>query len=165
MENTIQNKTKFFQHNLHKPFVYINVFGDKHSFTPNGIVGDFLYVDAKPYAVDGSYMEVIPLTSITDEDAIEIANIVAPMMFMTSSGKPIVDRSEKDWLTVRKKYSLISVDIDYSGFTTRYHEEDEYQMNPNQTHALDVLRSKNYGMPFFDLTIEELITRGWVNFK
>ena len=80
------------------------------------------------------FLELKPLSKITDEDAIEVSNIWGSKVESKILG------------------NIIAVRIGTKA-------ESEVR---NSIGVIDFLRSKGYALPFMDLSIEDLVSFGWV---
>lgn len=89
-----------------------------------------------------TFLELTPLHLISDEDAIKIAEIFG---------------TKDDLLFVGK--FLCNGMFDNSGDC-----EENILYNSNAK-AVDYLRSKGYSLPYNGLSVEEMISRGWVVLK
>ncbi len=143
MENTLVNKEKFFALYIRQR-VLVNNFCTESA---NGVVTitalDYLH-NTEMYC----YLMLKPLSSITDEDAIEVAKLF--------------------WK--EDKYHTIKNGKYYVGTINQFHENPivEYGIEMYPHNALlmcDFLRSKGYALPFLDLSVSELINYGWVKLK
>jgi len=156
MENTIENKAKFFALYLNiRGAVFREGFGNRDNINPNGLD-------------ENDVLELTPLSQITDEDAIELSKIIAPDLFMSAGNdnKHFIDRRfEPDWITVRHRRKIQSVDIDFDGYTCICNEEEEYLRNPYAHSGIDFLRSKGYALPWNGITVEKMIEYNWIKLK
>jgi len=160
MENTIENKAKFFALYWGQPiFKYYG----KHT------TGEKFALDFKNFgALHNGFLELKPLSQITDEDAIELSKIIAPDLFMSAGNdnKHFIDRRfEPAWITVRHRRKIQSVDIDFDGYTCICNEEEEYLRNPYAHSGIDFLRSKGYALPWNGITVEKMIEYNWIKLK
>lgn len=94
------------------------------------------------------YLQLKPLSEISDGDAIACAKILDP------------DKSHGDWeqiLEVKEDFvNVFSYDLD----------ESIDDVNPVQFAQLaDFLRSRGYLVPFLGLSCEELIEAGWAKYS
>lgn len=158
-EITRENKTKFFAQYWGQ-----NIFHWKypeHAANENVITN--IDEGALKYAKCGSIL-LKPLSSISDEDAIEVAKIACPELFHTRKSGHYVDRSQIDWVSVKHCNNYKSVDIDIDGYVLVCNESDGslYERNSNMAHAIDYLRSKGYTLPWMGLTVEEMVEAGWI---
>lgn len=88
------------------------------------------------------YLELKPLSNISDEDAIEYFNILwyadnldSPQEFKKEFGRNYAN-------------SLLS---------------NKFRLIPaNVVHGIDFLRSKGYAIPFMEYSVEELVKLGWI---
>lgn len=136
MENTLENKAKFFaqywgQKVLHRQHLV------------NGNLIDLVYnKDTK----DKYWLGLKPLSSITDEDAIILMNIIYPEF----------DKKEILYKKDRFIYFLSKNPI--------YHISMEC-VEDNCIYVFDYLRSKAYAIPWMGLSVDELIEYGWVKLE
>jgi len=128
MENTLTNKAAFFMH-------YPNI--DYHYTTTTGLsygslLDEYDIVGFYTCLEQDSYIELRDLSSISDEDAIEISKMHYKISTSTpDSGIALINTFG------RSESSLPSIVVDY-------------------------LRSKGYAYIFGDLTIEEQVKYGWL---
>lgn len=157
MKEDIKKKSNFFA-------IY---FGQKVGFwTLNGREQMFLISSNRFVSsnVKGMTLALKSMKSITDEDAIDVAKIIAPEMnALHQSAKFLVDRSN-DWLEVKTIHNKFSVDIDYDGIISKcVNDSDEmYRYNENIVHGIDYLRSKGYALPWMGISVKELVEMGWM---
>lgn len=161
MENNLENKAKFFA-------IYL----DQEVYCIEGWNRGAMICDAHKlvkeefYYLNKSFLMLKPLSLISDEDAIGVAEIVCPEMFKFAGNDPIQIERQEEWLTVSRKRNINSVDIDFFGYTTCQNEYIDYKRNSvGTTHAVDYMRSRGYALPFMGLSVEELVNRGWVKLK
>lgn len=161
MENNLENKAKLFA-------IYL----DQEVYCIEGWNRGVMICDAHKlvieefYSLDKSFLILKPLSSISDYEAIEVAKIVCPEMFINAGGDPIKIERQEEWLTVWRKRNVHSVDIDFLGYTTCQNKEVEYKRNSvGNTSAIDFLRSRGYALPYMSLSVEEQVNRGWVKLK
>lgn len=120
---TLKNKERFFAQ-YWQLVVGMRSFG----IQTRHVNRDFL----DPIYLDESYLELKPLSSITDEDAIEVAKIC------------FVDIDE-DW---------------YPMFVDDVRKEDIFPCGDRD--VADYLRSKGYALPWLGITVEEMVEAGWI---
>jgi hypothetical protein len=125
MENTLENKAKFFA----------QYWGQEVVIT-DGILRVASVGTLKKAWVIQSHLELTAISSITDEDAIEVSNIVRDV----THGKSFDTRVDN--IKQLAKYYA----IDYSAVS-------------------DYLRSKGYALPLMRLSVEEQVNRGWIVLK
>lgn len=156
MENNLENKTKFFAQYWGQRVFVGHVLEEVNSS----------YIDPM---YDTSILELKPLEDITDEDAIDVAKIVSPMLFDGNgdNGGHIIDKSEikAGWISVKHMRKITMVDIDLDGFVFEYHEDEGYTRPSLVNAGADYLRSKGYALPWMGLSIDDLIKYGWVKLK
>lgn len=98
------------------------------------------------------HLELKPLSSITDEDALPLAQAFAPMEIIKEAK---IDRS-------RHHYTLIRVSRG-NWPTSKYTTKSEYLHHiPAYSGCSDYLRSKGYALPFLGLSVEKQIEYNWI---
>lgn len=143
MENTLENKAKFFALYFGQRIMKKNIEGLENFITePDG----FLRSPSKE-----TYLELKPLSSISDEDAIICAKLIYKYDD-TPSGKIASERSHT--AENGKDYVIESIQ-DNDGV---FHSVVSFEV-------VDYLRSRGYALPFMGLPVEELVNRGWVKLK
>ena len=129
MENTLENKAKFFAQYWHQYVVKVkSQTDDTVTRVGYGIMQDF---------INSCYLQLTPLSQITDEDAIEVASIIAKTITNVDDNSPVLINSNE-----------VKKDIEVLAFAS-------YE-------TVDYLRSKGYALPFMTLSVEKLIEYGWV---
>jgi hypothetical protein len=136
MENTIENKAKFFA----------QYWGQKVLTRPESanrklILGDEVSIQSALSKFGYNYkyfLELKPLSLITDEQAFEIAKILKVEL----NPKNVIEFIH---ISI-KKY----IENDYKGI---------------DSHVLDFLRSKGYALPYMSLSVEKQIEYGWIKLK
>lgn len=136
MENTLENKAKFFAHYYSVPCIENDnwIWRSKDKFKD------------LPYGSDitDCYAVLKPLSSITDEEIESIRPLVG--YSNTEDGLKLVRR----WLTPMYKE-------DYNWFAL----EDKKNVL-NTISIIDYLRSKGYAVPYMGLSVEKQIEYGWI---
>lgn len=130
MKNTLENKAKFFT----------QYFGQKVRVWKKDLqtLLNISYASLSIEAVEDSYLELKPLSQISDEDAIWLAN--------WGYGCYNISDEEKILRVKKDKYKY------YKGcFTNVY--------------VVDYFRSKGYALPWNGITVEEQIKFGWIKLK
>lgn len=161
-ENTLENKAKFFaQYWGQKVFKYT-----REGSLLTEEIGNVLFIP-KSKAMNFSCLELKPLSQISDEDAIEVAKLVSPMLFegRGKNGGHYIDKSEIGWYSVKHNGKTLMVDIDLDGYVFEYDEVEEYKRPSRSLIGTDYLRSKCYALPWMDLSVEDLVEYGWVKLK
>lgn len=146
------------RYKIFAPYIGCEISGTRHEEPATGYLtglsqqyGDF---DAEIQWIEGYHTSeeadfkpvnevallVRPLSSITDEDAVEVAKIVHgnPDFHNVESGKYYINKM----LLVEDRYSPL-----YFSF---------YQVS----RTIDFLRSKGYAMPYLDWSVDELLEAG-----
>lgn len=157
-ENTLENKAKFFaqywgQKVLSSSYHYPNIYEVNRG---------------NIRTEEQDFLELKPISKISDEDAIEVARIVSPSLFfgLGNNNKHYVDRNtEPDWISIKHNKKVISVDIDFDGYIYEYHEDLGYTRPSKSFVGTDFLRSKGYALPYMDLSVKDLIEYGWVKLE
>jgi len=125
MEKTIENKAKFFAQYWGQVMIDHN--GSVNIW--NGL-----------FDLRGCCLELTPLSSIADEDAIEVAKIV----YADTEG------GRKLWTPDNGKEHIDMV----VGFGNHF-----------RYYVTDYLRSKGYALPYMGIEVETLIEWGWIKLK
>lgn len=146
-ENTLENKVAFFG----------NYYGAKikHTLTTRW---DKLKFGKN--INEGHYLELTPLSQISDENAIEVAEMLIHRNFEiynqklgeeSNAIKAFFDPDEND------NYYLYK-DLSFGGesYVANYFELPK---------VYDYLRSKGYAVPWRDLSVDDLVSYGWVKLK
>ncbi|MDV7696286.1 hypothetical protein N6B72_05070 [Chryseobacterium soli] len=161
MENTLENKTKFFA-----------LYWGTRCLVDLNNKGEFINYpieQSNMYRIEESHLELKPVSMISDEDALAVAKIVSPMLFegKGDKGGHFIDKSEEKsgWISVKHKQKIISVDIDFEGFVFEYHDDESYLRPLLTPGGTDYLRSKGYALPWMALNIEKQIKYGWTKLK
>lgn len=162
MENTEQNKVKFFAQYWGQK-VFVNPI-----LTPKPVSNTYIFEYPEPEDIEQEYLELKPLSSITDEDAYQVARIVSPMLFEGNgeNGGHFIDKSEPLWHSIKHEKKVMMVDIDFDGYVFEYRDDEEGYTRPSYSLAgSDYLRSKGYAMPYMGLSVEKLQEYGWIKLK
>lgn len=153
MENTIENKAKFLQNYIG---IGISMVCIAKNFTiPDRILNGVIINDKKQQTLyltkDGCsdlfsanewVAELRPLSSITDEDAIEVANIFN-LHHLSGAVKDLI------------KSIIIALDGTSNKSATT-------EFVSNWAESIDYLRSKGYALPWIGLSVKQQIEYGWV---
>ncbi len=136
MENTLENKAKFFAQYWGQKVLYVGGIG----LAPIGTNGwNLKHPDF--------FLELTPLSDITDEDAIEFFDIVwSKVGTHKNKSREFKIDFGKDWAEspTSERYGLIPTGL---------------------FHGVDFLRSKGYALPWMGLSVEQQIKYGWVKLK
>lgn len=166
MENTLENKVKFMSAHIYCANIYIEFenspqhnYGQRLTPTVLGHVefGRQLFFGGTYPNIERAYLELKPLSSISDEDVVYIGSICGDK-------RPIKDAYDDD----TKKYILrkrglgslqgiFGIEFNYGHIFN-----PEYK---NSLQIIDYLRSKGYALPWMGLSVKELVNRGWVKLK
>ena len=156
LENTLENKAKFFAQYWGQHVLY---FSSDFLRKIDNLTLDSIEND--------DYLELKHISQISDEDAINVAKLVSPMLFegRGKNGGHYIDKSETWWYSVKHNGKTLMVDIDLDGYIFEYDEVEEYKRPSRSLIGTDYLRSKGYALPWMDLSVEDLIEYGWVKLK
>ena len=171
LENTLENKAKFFAQYWGQYVLY---------FTSDFLRKiDNLTLDS---VENDDYLELKPLSQISDEEAIHIARVchqVPNSNFEVERQDDIIHATGIDKVGIERhicinfKYATINCNI-------RIPDDNDklisYKVNIAEVHmsarrvvgyiqSLDYLRSKGYALPWMDLSVEDLVEYGWVKLK
>ena len=155
-QNTLENKAKFFSQYFSQHVLY---FSSDFLRKIDNLTLDSIEND--------DFLELKPLSQISDEDAINVAKLVSPMFFegIGKNGGHYIDKSEIEWYSVKHDRKTLMVNIDLDGYVFEYDEIDGYKKPSRSLIGTDYLRSKGYALPYMDLSVEDLIDYGWVKLK
>jgi len=158
MENTKENKGKFFA----------QYFGQKVLCSgSNDVIFEVIGMDLKDDLNESDYLQLTPLSQITDEDAIEVAEII------NISNYDIIETFNSNDKNVLKGIITSKKDGDnyggivylYSDYTIYWDYYNKEKYNGYETRILesyDYLRSKSYALPYMGLSVEQLQSLGWI---
>ncbi|WP_099368054.1 hypothetical protein [Sphingobacterium sp. 1.A.4] len=159
MENTLENKAKFFA-------LYWGL-----EFTGSDHYGEYMpdTWSEFPKYVDKQYLILKPLSSISDEDAIEVAKI---MTFHDGKGL-IIERKKNGEIEMYDRYNdephflntLFFVPDPFEIFS-RDDNRNWFQYDAERiSEACDYLRSKGYALKWLDKSVEDQLSDGWIKLK
>lgn len=137
IENTLENKSKFFaQYWYQDVFVFVPNM-QTYKITKSRFNAETLK--------NPCYLQLKPLESISDEDAIEVIGLVEFKLKQNDKSSGYFGMSASgifvDTLNVHGESYLI----------------DKYN--------IDYLRSKSYALPWMGLSVQDLIDYGWIKIK
>lgn len=135
-ENTLENKARFFALYTGQKIFYSEHHGG--AFELSNYEPTTLWKD------ETIYVKLTPLSSITDEDAIEVSNLLV-------NGYEIGCEPH----TLDNGLDFISR-FKYNDGKENFYSAIEW------SNAIDLLRSKGYALPFLDLSVSDLIEYGWI---
>lgn len=147
MENTLENKSKFFALYLSQ---HVVKWHKRNSHTPAYL--HFSLLDVKN--INKEYLELKPLSSISDEDAIEVARLCG-------LANACIRESTEDRLGLYDDTYILR--INYNGYIYLLKSGSLYHQMTLRCY--DFLRSKGYALPWMGLSVEEQVNRGWVKLK
>ena len=133
-QNTLENKAKFFAQYFGQHVLYFSsdFLRKIDNLTLNSIEDD-------------DFLELKPLSQISDEDAIEVSKIFG-LGHLQGAIKELI-------------LSIFRTSINDSGTTSSTNGIK------NWIQVFDYLRSKGYALPYMDLSVEDLVEYGWVKLK
>lgn len=135
MENTLENKARFMaQYWGQKVFKFRD-----GQMEPQKVGSTYM----TKYGIKNRYLLLKPLSSITDEDALELAKIGLP------------DRLY-DYLWSKQTGEAIAKSIKHGRQTNIFYKD--FRM----ADAFDFLKLKGYAVSWMGLSVEKLIEYGWV---
>lgn len=135
MKNNLENKVKFFAQYWGVEAVRYN------NYTKSMTVNFVDFIDMK----NGLFLELKPLSSITDEHVIKVANIFGWKETEGDSVEEILKQGRKTVNELFEKKFTISY------LALRLYFE-----------VYDYLRSKGYALPWMGLSVEKLQEYGWI---
>lgn len=133
-QNTLENKAKFFAQYWGQHVLY---FSSDFLRKIDNLTLDSIEND--------DYLELKPLSQISDEDAIEVSKIFG-LGHLSGAIKELI-------------LSIFRTSINDSGTTSSTNGIK------NWLHVFDYLRSKGYALHYIDLSVEDLIEYGWIKLK
>lgn len=161
MKNTIENKAKFFAQYFGQNVHTDELYSGKDDFK-------------EPFVVDPEntygWLELTPLSSITPEHAIEVCKLISIGSFFTQKKWDVshVENGDASYVSITSKRSSHIFEIDYDGILHVKDEETFFvpdMVLPNYLPAFQYLTSKGYALPFHNLSVDELISYGWIKLK
>lgn len=159
MENTKENKkTFFFQHYGQRVLKR----KDRNSLSPVG----FSFMSQ--YIFEDAYLSLKSLSSITNEDAIEVAKIANLPSFSSKKKWDVWDDKAVGSIFICSKSSHHDFLIDYEGYVgqvTMYDGDDKSEISIDNLRIFDYLRSKGYALPWMGVSVEKQIEYGWIKLK
>lgn len=130
IENTLENKAKFFAQYWAQKCIIVS----EKAIVKQNIDSYFIN---RLEVYNECFLELTPLSQITDEDAIEVAIQLG-----------WIDHEEITQIHYAKEFLN--------------NEEDDNCSFKSYCFIVDYLRSKGYALPYMGLSVEELISYGWI---
>ena len=179
LENTLENKTKFFAQYWGQDVLCRDIFGKNKNEI---IMHNTPCSNLKLGEIIDSYLELKPLSQISDEDINFVAKVchqVPNLTFEIKRQDDIVHATNMDnygierHICINFKYATINCNIripDDNDKLVNYKVNiSEIHMNASRVvgyiQSLDYLRSKGYALPYIDLSVKDLVEYGWVKLK
>lgn len=164
MENTIENKAKFIAQYWGCDVYEHRTWTTEKLWKIGGVQSCF-----DTYSLKSGYLRLKPLSSISDEDAIEVAKLGLGYSKL-SQNISLTKTTEKCfgfsfWLNHQKEYA-INFDDFYNPVLYCLSEvttADKYLHNVCK--ICDYLRSKSYALPFNNVDVKQQVQYGWVKLK
>lgn len=161
MDNTLENKEKFFA-----------IYWGQFIGISNERTEEYRHViDYSSIGFTDS-IELKPLSSITDQDAIEVAKILCSKMIGENDKARVAKQSEKgsnraDKIVYigSKEYTNYIVTVEELKVIANYNGWAGIQDNYTLSYAIDFIRSKGYALPWLNLQVEKQIEYDWVKIK
>ena|SRR5690606_12753456 len=143
IENIYENKARFFA-------LYWGV---------KCLRNEFLNDNIPPHKVDVStcrglpqqYLELTPLSQITDEDAVAVYNLAG----VDEAHVKFYELNDSDFIKQGKNLAQSALYSNGTRFTGLY----------RMSLVADYLRSKGYALPWMGMSVEDLVSYGWVKIK
>lgn len=158
LENTLENKAKFFALYWGQRVMLEEMSSNLYYCKPS-----------KESDFNLNYLELKPLSSISDEDAIEVAKI---MTFHDGKGL-IIERKKNGEIEMYDRYNdephflntLFFVPDPFEIFS-RDDNRNWFQYDAERfLEVTDFLRSRGYAISWMGLSVEKLIEYGWIKLK
>jgi len=116
---------------------------------------------------DFDYLELNTLSSISDEDAIEVAHILTSNKYTSSDFKIFHSGSNHNPPYISVDYR--SVDFQYKCAFQIYLSSNMIYANISNSviwdYVVSFLRSKGYALPWMGLSVDEMIKAGWIKLE
>lgn len=179
LENTLENKTKFFAQYWGQDVLCRVIFGKNKNEI---IMHNTPCSNLKLGEIIDSYLELKPLSQISDEDINFVAKVchqVPNLTFEIKRQDDIVHATNMDNYGIERH---ICINFKYATINCNMRIPDDndklvnYKVNVAEIHmnasrvvgyiqSVDYLRSKGYALPYNDLSIDDLIKKGWLILK
>lgn len=181
MENNIQNKRRLFDlYAGQKVFINHMLSTDPVDLKREWI--DLLADENEDSSGKYEALQLKSLSVITEYDLKKLVEIILPYLkdpiFIISKGytkngrdicKSVICIEVTEFIDIINSavlYSLIQVDTEESDIITGMFENDGKSLRDDATdnilHAYDFLRYEGYALPFMGLSVDELVSRGWI---
>ena len=146
IENTLENKAKFFAQYFKQRVLITSLSPDVNSVTELCLNNP----------LEDEYLELKSLSQISDEDAIELMRLKIDSKGGDSNNLSIEieDKTLDGYTFIVKRKNWGS---ERTGFVFNGHT--------NPLSFYDYLRSKGYALPYMGLSVKDLVEYGWVKIK
>lgn len=150
MENTLENKEKFFAQ-----YWGLQIIRKKHDTTYYFINNNNMKF-SEYWDIFDKWLELTPLELISDEDAIEVAKIFDIQLPIDE-----VDKSSNAIQVFDELGNKVCIYFDGEIII----EEGAIQQPLALLKSYDFLRSKSYALPFREYSVSQMIDFGWIKLK
>ena len=154
LENILENKAKFFAQYWRQDVLCRVIFGKNKNEI---IMHNTPCSNLKLGEIIDSYLELKPLSQISDEDLIQLTYI------------PEGWKIFKIYHTTRDGYSAVKIRKLYDDNDLKFNADgykyDMKTLSVKMANTVDYLRSKGYALPWMDLSVEDLVKYGWIKLK
>lgn len=137
-QNTLKNKTKFFFQYFNSEAIWRTSELDENIDEVTWEFKNFKYLN------ETDYLELKPLSQISDEDAIHGLKLI-----ISSRNSSAFDYCKSQNYSIEQMVNYFNRHLVY-----------DFKLI-----LTDYLRSKGYALPYMDLSVEDLIEYGWVKLK
>lgn len=163
MDNTQDNKQQFFAQYYRQKVI---VFNEQNINTRDKLTPQLVDIVTLSWPlIKYGVLELTPLSSITDEHAIQACEVAYNLSFTYGAKWTTKRDREIGFITIKSKSSHHSFDLDFnSGIVEQYQDEFNRTENIMDHYAVcDYLRSKGYALSFMGLSVDQLVEYGWVS--
>lgn len=168
MENTIENKGKFISQYWTQDVLRLSDYPNTKIQINSQTIFERGYNN-------NSYLELTPLSMISDEDSIEVANILSFCRHVKYwDVLNMMNRNDLQWVQVigtasKKDDSVVggNIFIHKSG-RIEWDWDDKNEFSDYELRiysAYQYLLSKGYALPYIGLSVDEMIEYGWLKLK
>lgn len=175
-EINIESKTKFFAQYWGQLVI--------EDVTNSGLLSAYPILGSNMYRIQESHLLLKTLSSITDEDAIEVAKLAHQLpkgnfkvLRRDERGNIIYVETDfssvgiKYFISIRYKYGTVCAQICFSETPTEKYSQNTVSIGQISISSerpvpyiaiVDFLRSKGYAIQFMGLSVEQMVEAGWI---
>lgn len=113
---------------------------------------------------DGDHLVLLPISSMTDHQAIEIAESLMELLWMGNNKKYFSVEREHHMITVTEKYNYRYAVIDHIDGQCLAYEDDKLSGSGNAIWAYQKMISMGFALPFEGYSVQELVNAGFIKF-